>query len=88
MADFNRPTGLHPKLEVMMALGGNSPGEECTLNAYFTVPQPFFVDPYQLEDEKLMKSYGINKVKVVQGETDLEAPTWSIKLLPVTRSVS
>ncbi|KAK6534746.1 protease B nonderepressible form [Arthrobotrys megalospora] len=77
-ADFNRPTGLHPKLEVTLALGGNSPADGCTLNAYFTVPQPFFVDPYQLEDDKLMKSYGINKVKVVEGETDLEAPTWAM----------
>ncbi|KAK6350680.1 protease B nonderepressible form [Orbilia javanica] len=78
MADFNRPTGLHPKLEVTLALGGNSPADGCTLNAYFTVPQPFFVDPYQLEDEKLMRSYGINKIKVVEGETDLEAPTWAM----------
>ncbi|KAF3094315.1 protease B nonderepressible form [Orbilia oligospora] len=78
MADFNRPTGLHPKLEVTLALGGNSPTSGCTLNAYFTIPQPFFVDPYQLEDEKLMKSYGINKIKVVEGETDLEAPEWAM----------
>ncbi|KAF3908732.1 hypothetical protein AA313_de0203072 [Arthrobotrys entomopaga] len=61
-----------------MALGGRSPSEECTLNTFFTVPQPFFVDPYQLEDTKLMNSYGINKVRVVEGETDLEAPTWAM----------
>ncbi|KAK6362082.1 protease B nonderepressible form [Orbilia blumenaviensis] len=78
MADFNRPTGLHPKLEVTLALGGSSPADGCSLNAYFTVPQPFFVDPYQLEDDKLMKSYGINKIKAVAGETDLEAPTWAM----------
>ncbi|EPS37620.1 hypothetical protein H072_8657 [Dactylellina haptotyla CBS 200.50] len=78
MAGFNQPTGLHPKLEVTLALGGSSPAEECTLNAYFTVPQPFFVDPYQLEDVKLMQSYGIKKVRVVEGETDLEAPAWAM----------
>ncbi|KAF3926075.1 hypothetical protein ABW20_dc0109657 [Dactylellina cionopaga] len=69
---------LHPKLEVTLALGGSSPSGECTLNAYFAVPQPFFVDPYQLEDTKLMKSYGINRVTVVEGETDLEAPAWAM----------
>ncbi|EWC45055.1 hypothetical protein DRE_06194 [Drechslerella stenobrocha 248] len=77
-ADFQQPPGLHPKLETTIALGGASPADECTLNAYFTVPQPFFVDPYQLEDAKLMKSYGISNVRVVEGETDLEAPVWAV----------
>ncbi|KAJ6264831.1 hypothetical protein Dda_0984 [Drechslerella dactyloides] len=78
-ADFQRPTGLHPKLEVTLALGGTSPGDECTLNAYFTVPQPFFVDPYQLEDTSLMRSYGVSKIIAVEGETDLEAPAYEMK---------
>ncbi|KAF3925551.1 hypothetical protein ABW21_db0201941 [Orbilia brochopaga] len=79
MADFQRPTGLHPKLEVTLALGGASPSDSCTLNAYFTVPQPFFVDPYQLEDTSLMKSYGISGIVAVEGETDLEAPAYEMK---------
>ncbi|KAF3935645.1 hypothetical protein ABW19_dt0205989 [Dactylella cylindrospora] len=78
LAEFVDPPGLHPKLNVTVAPIPISPAEECTINAYFTIPQPFFVDPYQLQDEKLMKSYGIKRVRVVEGETDLEAPTWAV----------
>ncbi|KAK6506910.1 protease B nonderepressible form [Arthrobotrys musiformis] len=77
--EYSKPTaGLHPKVEVSLSTTEDPPADGCTLNAYFTVPQPFFVDPYQLEDDKLMKSYGIKKVKAVEGETDLEAPVWAM----------
>ncbi|KAK6349659.1 protease B nonderepressible form [Orbilia brochopaga] len=78
-ADFQRPTGLHPKLEVTLALGGKSPGDTCSLNAYFAIPQPFFVDPYQLEDTSLLKSLGITALIALEGETDLEAPGYEMK---------
>jgi len=78
-SSFLNPTGLHPKLVLSIDPITKPPQDDCTLYAYATIPQPFFVDPYQLADTSLIKSYGLKSVKNVTGETDLEAPIWTMQ---------
>ena len=74
---FNQPTGLHPKLKCDVNVS-NRPHATCKLHSFFDVPQPFFVDPYQLADDSVVQSMGIKYVQDVNGETDLEAPLWTV----------
>ena len=75
------PTGLHPKLELSIPGKLVSPLDygDCTLNAYFTLPRALFVDKYQLsaDNQQLLDSLGIKRLRAVSGETDLEAPAWT-----------
>ena len=73
---YQQPTGHHPKLQIDIK-PTKAPRDECSLHAHFVVPQPFFVDPYQLADDSIMKSMGIRHVRSIIGETDLEAPVWT-----------
>lgn len=73
---FQEPTGLHPKFSLKVA-AGKPESEECTLNAYFSIPKEFFIDKYQLADQQLLESLGLKKLKAIHGDTDLEAPTWT-----------
>ena len=75
-ASFNIPTGLHPKLLLKIA-AGKTPADDCSLNAYFTLPKTFFVDKYQLADAQLLESLGLRRLRALYGEADLEAPTWT-----------
>ncbi|KAA8904545.1 PIG-X [Sphaerosporella brunnea] len=77
------PTGLHPKLELAISPSGSPlkpPSEDCTLNAYFTLPKALFVDKYQLStaNPQLLKSLNLKRLRNVSGETDLEAPVWGV----------
>ncbi|RPA98648.1 PIG-X-domain-containing protein [Choiromyces venosus 120613-1] len=76
------PTGLHPKLKLSIHGPVKPPsGEdnECTLNAYFTLPVALFIDKYQLssDNQQLLDSLSIKRIKAISGETDLEAPVWT-----------
>ncbi|KAI5801624.1 PIG-X [Peziza echinospora] len=73
---FHNQTGLHPKFALSIQ-AGEPPEEECNLNAYFTLPKTFFVDKYQLADQQLLHSLGLNGFKGPYGEADLEAPVWT-----------
>lgn len=73
---FNDPAGLHPKFSLKVD-ATKSPSEDCTLNAYFSMPKDFFIDKYQLADQQLLESLGLKKLKAFYGEADLEAPTWT-----------
>jgi len=77
-----RPTGLHPKLKLSIHGPVKPPpndGGECTLNAYFTLPVALFIDKYQLssDNQRLLDSLSIKRIKAISGETDLEAPVWT-----------
>ncbi|KAF8543553.1 PIG-X [Trichophaea hybrida] len=73
-----KPTGLHPKLQLSISPSLKAPSEDCTLNAYFTLPRALFVDKYQLSstNPQLLESLNIKRLRGVNGETDLEAPVW------------
>jgi hypothetical protein len=75
-----QPTGLHPKLQIDISPSRHlkSPGEDCTLNAYFKLPRGLFVDKYQLSsaNPQLLSSLKIKRLRNVSGEADLEAPVW------------
>lgn len=78
---FNLPTGLHPKikLHVKGPSLAKPPADDCTLNAYFTLPKYLFIDKYQLSDKQFLASLGLNRLVGVYGETDLEAPSYTQK---------
>ncbi|PWW76670.1 PIG-X-domain-containing protein [Tuber magnatum] len=76
------PTGLHPRLKLSIHGPVKPPSSydnECTLNAYFTLPVTLFIDKYQLssDNQQLLDSLNIKRVKAISGETDLEAPVWT-----------
>ncbi|KAG0637236.1 PIG family protein [Tuber brumale] len=76
------PPGLHPKLKVSIHDPVKPPpngGNQCTLNAYFTLPAALFIDKYQLssDNQQLLDSLSIKRIKAISGETDLEAPVWT-----------
>lgn len=73
---FSDPAGLHPKF-LLKIDAAEAPSEDCTLNAYFSIPKDFFIDKYQLADQQLLESLGLKKLKAFRGEADLEAPTWT-----------
>lgn len=54
--------------------------ETCALNAYLTLPSSVFGDKYQLSttDPLFLKSHKMTALRAVAGETDLEAPDWSV----------
>ncbi|KAI5795199.1 PIG-X [Geopyxis carbonaria] len=74
-----KPTGLHPKLKLSMTQPLKAPNDDCTLNAYFTLPRALFIDKYQLasSNPQLLQSLNIKRLRDVSGETDLEAPAWA-----------
>lgn len=75
-----QPTGLHPKLALSISGENKAPNEECTLNAYFTLPRSLFIDKYQLDSKNFLESLNLTRIRSLTGETDLEAPNWSSKL--------
>lgn len=76
---LSEPAGLHPKLIVAIEEPIRPPQEECTLNAYYTLPRTLFVDKYQLSsaNPQLLESLNIQRLRDIQGEVDLEAPAWA-----------
>ena len=53
--------------------------ESCALHAYLTLPSFIFVDKYQLDDPLFLASKNLEKAHIVYGETDLEAPDWTVE---------
>ncbi|EAA63925.1 hypothetical protein AN2240.2 [Aspergillus nidulans FGSC A4] len=82
---FPPPTGLHPTMTISIAPEAlkeppRRPDATCALHAYLTLPSKLFGDKYQLSttDPLFLKSHNLASLRAVAGETDLEAPDWSI----------
>ncbi|KAI9374942.1 PIG-X-domain-containing protein [Aspergillus egyptiacus] len=82
---FAPPTGLHPTMTISMARSALTqpaarPDAGCALHAYLTLPSSVFGDKYQLSttDPLFLKSHNLVALRAVSGETDLEAPDWSV----------
>lgn len=56
------------------------PHTTCALHTYLTLPSPIFADKYQLltSDPLFLSSHNLLALRSVAGETDLEAPDWSV----------
>lgn len=80
--NIGEPAGLHPKLNLHIEEPLKQPEEECTLNAYYTLPRTLFVDKYQLSsaNPQLLESLNIKRLRDIKGEIDLEAPAWASDL--------
>ncbi|KAL4807770.1 protein pbn1 [Aspergillus unguis] len=82
---FSQPTGLHPTMSISIAQDAlkeppSRPDATCALHAYLTLPSSVFGDKYQLSttDPLFLKSHNLAALRAVAGETDLEAPDWSV----------
>ncbi|KAL4801017.1 PIG-X [Aspergillus venezuelensis] len=82
---FNAPTGLHPEMTISLSSEAVNepparPDASCALHTYLTLPSSIFGDKYQLStsDPLFLKSHSIAALRAVSGETDLEAPDWSV----------
>ncbi|OJJ48896.1 hypothetical protein ASPZODRAFT_139850 [Penicilliopsis zonata CBS 506.65] len=83
---FTAPTGLHPTMTISLprrslqrpALA--APEATCALHTYLTLPSTVFADKYQLSsaDPLFLRSHRLRALHAVSGETDLEAPDWSV----------
>lgn len=72
--------GLHPTLQLSFPTAHlTPPSESCALHAYLTLPSTIFIDRYQLSDPLFLASQNLTFLRVLSGETDLEAPVWVIK---------
>lgn len=78
---FQKPTGLHPKLDISFSpatdLKPPKP-ESCSLHAYWTTPAALFLDRYQLGDDLYLASQNLVALHALSGEEDLERPAWAI----------
>nr|POE56773.1 protein pbn1 [Quercus suber] len=80
VAEFQQPTGLHPKLDIKLSRRDlHQPKDSCALHAYFTFPSSIFLDRYQLSDRLFLQSQNLVALRSLSGETDLEAPEWVIE---------
>nr|POE65309.1 protein pbn1 [Quercus suber] len=80
VADFQQPTGLHPKLDIKLSRRNlHPPKDSCALHAYFTFPSSIFLDRYQLSDRLFLQSQNLVALRSLTGETDLEAPEWVVE---------
>ncbi|RAH65014.1 uncharacterized protein BO66DRAFT_443420 [Aspergillus aculeatinus CBS 121060] len=78
---FPLPTGLHPTMTISLSPAALQPPDAtCALHTYLTLPSYLFGDKYQLgtEDLLFLDSHHLVKLHSVTGETDLEAPDWSV----------
>ncbi|PYI15286.1 PIG-X-domain-containing protein [Aspergillus violaceofuscus CBS 115571] len=79
--EFPLPTGLHPTMAISLSPAALQPPDAtCALHTYLTLPSYLFGDKYQLgtEDPLFLDSHHLVKLLSVTGETDLEAPDWSV----------
>jgi hypothetical protein len=76
---FEQPVGLHPKHALNM-VNLRAPHDICQLYAKYTIPKTLFLDKYQLADLSTSKPNkpAAGELIAVWGETDLEAPVWSV----------
>jgi hypothetical protein len=78
-ADFQHPTGLHPKLDLTFPANALTPPQpSCALHAYMTLPSALFIDRYQFSDELFLESQNLVALRALSGAQDLEAPDWVI----------
>ncbi|KAH8895014.1 PIG-X-domain-containing protein [Thozetella sp. PMI_491] len=80
-ANFLRPTGLHPTLQIV--LESNKPPreeEQCKPHAYLPLPRTIFSDQYQLSDELFLASKNLTALRYTSQPVDLEAPDYVMKL--------
>ena len=82
---FTHPTGLHPTMTISLSKQALTPPPApphatCALHTYLTLPSPIFADKYQLltSDPLFLSSHNLLALRSVAGETDLEAPDWSV----------
>ena len=73
-----QPTGLHPTFRLTLPNPLDSPAPDCALHTYVTLPSFLFVDKYQLSSTNFLASNNLRSVRSLTGETDLEAPGWTI----------
>ncbi|KAL9610320.1 MAG: hypothetical protein Q9167_004951 [Letrouitia subvulpina] len=78
-ASFGFPTGLHPNLQISLShTRMKTVQPSCALHAYLTLPSSVFLDKYQLSSANFLKSVNLHSIRALSGETDLEAPDWSV----------
>lgn len=77
---FQKPSGLHPKLDITFPAKDLKPPkpETCSLHAYWTTPAALFLDRYQLGDDLYLASQNLVALHALSGEEDLERPAWAI----------
>lgn len=88
---FAAPTGLHPTMTISLSAAALAPprgaGQQqqqqqasCALHAYLTLPAGVFADRHQLStaDGVFLASHRLVALRAFSGETDLEAPLWSV----------
>ena len=78
-ADFERPTGLHPK-HVLFLENALSPQAQCSLFAKYTFTKSLFLDKYQLAElnKPTPSRDAVGYLYGIWGEADLEAPIWAV----------
>ena len=81
-ATFQKPSGLHPKLDITFpAKDLKAPkSDSCSLHAYWTTPATLFLDRYQLGDDLFLASQNLVALRALTGEEDLERPGWAINM--------
>lgn len=79
-AAFQKPSGLHPKLNITFtAKDLKAPkAESCSLHAYWTTPAALFLDRYQLGDDLFLASQNLVALRALTGAEDLERPAWAV----------
>ncbi|WBW75086.1 pig-X, glycosylphosphatidylinositol-mannosyltransferase I complex subunit [Schizosaccharomyces osmophilus] len=82
-AELEQPIGLHPKLQVNLK-NLKPPNKQCTLRGVLYLPSTLFVDQYELSSMAEMRAGNLDQILRIFGETDLEAPTYT---LPGTGSI-
>lgn len=82
---FEHPTGLHPTMTISLSQEALTPPPAdkhatCALHTHLTLPSTIFADKYQLSttDPLFLASHRLVALRAVSGETDLEAPDWSV----------
>lgn len=84
-ASFIEPTGLHPTLQLSISQSSLTrppapPEFTCSLHTYLSLPSAIFADKYQLStaDPLFFHSNNLLALNSITGETDLEAPVWTL----------
>jgi hypothetical protein len=70
---------LLPKSMLQAPINDTLDHETCNLHALYTLSKDVFVDQYQLSQLAQFKSGGIENVRGIWGETDLENPSYTTK---------
>ncbi|EPY51172.1 pig-X [Schizosaccharomyces cryophilus OY26] len=76
-AELVQPTGLHPKLQVNLK-NLKPPSKHCSLRGILHLPSTLFFDQYELSSMAEMNAGNLDHIIRIYGETDLEAPTYTL----------